>query len=227
VSVPVYAFLDRKYARLLISIGVMLTLYAVVTAARAFVYSFESLNAYALLMGSQFPTLETVGAIASRLGGAQDNVLAYQYVFPNRGHGIINFFLGRPIIENYALELYGFNLPEGMAFGVGFTLFPALLMLTGGDWILIVFIGTIVGLVLVVFEKLVRGYLSLGVPQFTLSAYPLAFLLVFTLFGANFRPLFFFLTVSILAIAAYHLIESARRQGAPMTRELTPHPRGG
>lgn len=221
ISLPAYAFLDRKYLRLTISVATILMLYAIVTAARVFVYTFEAPDFSALLTASQMPMLETIGGITSRLGGAQDTVLAFQHGFSNPIAGVVNFFMGRPLMENYALELYGFNLPEGMAFGIGLTLFPSLVMIVGQSQLVLLLVGAAIGFVLVLFEKLVRAYLTAGPTPFVLTAYPLAFLLVFSLFGANFKALYFFLVVAILAIVGYRVLGLVRAHVAGASAALS------
>lgn len=211
IAVPVFAFLDRKYLRLVISALLILSMFSIVTAARDFAYSFQALDLNMLVRVSGVPTLTTVATIASRLGGAQENVLAYQYNFQNPLQGVMNFFLARPVLENYALELYGFELPEGMAFGVGFPVIPSLVMLAGRSFPLTVIAGAIVGALLVMCEKLVRMYLSLRVPYLALLGYPLAFLLASSLFAANFRALYFFVIVSAIGLIGFRLVNPAPR----------------
>ena len=205
-----FSFAERRLLRLMTSLFIVSFGVSVVSLSRSILYAevpdFLSLirNSY-LLPGKLWELpFEVLNMVSKRLYGAQDIVLAYQYDPGNQIASIIKFFLAKPLEENYALALYGFNLPAGKAYGVGFGLLPWLIALANKSVAVLILLGSIVSIYLSVSERIIRSVLvtrgSVFKIPLNLTGYPLSFLITYSLYGSNLRFFYFFILLSLLIV---------------------------
>lgn len=200
IPVILFAFLDRQYIRFCISVIIILISFQIISAARNFVYAYDNIIFSELFSDIGWDSVPyVIGEISGRFGGAQDNVLAYQYHFDNQISAIIKYFSAQPLMENYALELYGFNLPEDLALGIGFSLIPWLIVLADKNIFILIFLSAVISLLLFLSEKIVRNYL-LFKNYFVFAAYPLSFVLVNALYNSQLKMFYFFMLISVVIL---------------------------
>jgi hypothetical protein len=222
-ALPVIFFsvLDGKLIRLATTGFLIVILFSVISAARGPV--FESLGSMPL--GEVISTLEVVSMNANysfieiitdlvyevfvqfsgRLYGAQDMVLTYQYNIQNQLPAIINFFVAQPIIDDAAFEIYGLELQEGMAFGVNFGLFGALMILANENIFVLSILTLIISVFLYLSEISIQKIASME--KISALTYPVGFLLVFSMYDLRMSIFYFlliFLSLSLHVINKFY-----------------------
>ena len=210
--VVIFSVLDRNHLRLVLCVLLCLVAFQGVSMCRSYVYAFRPI-VFSELVGMLKWSLvfDVLAAITGRLSGAQDVVLAYQYDLWNQSESIVKFFMAQPVMHNYAREIYGFNMPQGRAFGIGFGALPWLVLLANENVLVLLFLATVSAILLFAAEMLVRTYL-LCRTNVRLMAYPLAFFFAYNLYQAQLK-LFYY---GILIFSAFLVCrKGAMAYGAP------------
>ncbi len=188
-GVVVDSLLNRRRLRFIIAAAIVLASFLITSRSRDLVYS-EHLpfGAYVnqALHDRNGPAMgpgEVVGAIALRLWGPQDVVLASQYDIANRLVAVCSWFLDRPVIHLDA-ELYGVSF-EGTGFGVGIGLIPWMIILSRRSYAILLLLAAIIAVMIVFADRAVRSLLSARGKTISALADPLAFVFVFVLYSAS------------------------------------------
>ncbi|MEW6380718.1 MAG: O-antigen polymerase [bacterium] len=207
-----YAFKDRQYIRLVIIFIFISIGYEVITSSRLIVYySYSGINFFDLIFSPELLRnitwdipLKIFNNICGRLCGAQNVVLAYQYVIDGRISAIIKYFSLQRVIKDEALEFYGFILPPNMAIGVGIGFIPMLILLANKNIFVLILLGLITAFLLFLAEWMVRKLLSFK-NNLSFLAYPLSFLIVYTLISSLSSIFYSFLLISIMINIFQHV----------------------
>ena len=150
----IVGILNKKvsFQRVALVAALIVLSYVVTSMARDIIYANaeQSLSIIDLLLGllgssSEFQSdrglffslLNVISTISNRLYGAQDMVLAYQYVLIDPWSSFGNFLLTEPIAD-LAKELYGLEFSPGQGYGVGMGLLGIFVMIGRADVLLLV-----------------------------------------------------------------------------------------
>ncbi len=103
--------------------------------------------------------------IVSRLGGAQDVVLAHQYDIDDQWDGICRYFSSQPIVD-VARELYGLEwnvefVQWGAEWGVGMSTIPMFMLLAKRSIVVLLSLNIFAAFVIVLVEEVKDLYMSL------------------------------------------------------------------
>ena len=139
-SAGYFAILGRQKARVVIVLVVGVLGFLLTGASRDYTYSSDVFVlgdafevALSVLLSGQIGIFETIGGIANRFYGAQDMILAYQFVREDTWLAMVNYFMsgGRAdaIVPDLGRDFYDTNL-EGTGFGVGIGTMAYLLILS-------------------------------------------------------------------------------------------------
>lgn len=139
-SAGYFAIIDRQKFRLAIISVIGVLGFLLTSASRDYTYSSDSfvlsdafIAALPFLLGGQISIFDTIGGIANRFYGAQDMILAYQFVREDTWGAMVNYFIsgGRAdaIVPDLGRDFYDMNL-EGTGFGVGIGTMAYLLILS-------------------------------------------------------------------------------------------------
>lgn len=200
MSVLIFSFLEKKYIRLTFSLLVLFACYHMTGIARNYVYVDKPIEYIELWSGlNKDYMFDIVGQIGTRLGGAQDQVLAYQYKMHSSVSNIVKFFTFRPLTSNDAYEIYGFNLPSDMAFGVGLSAISWIIIVTNKSLVLLTCVSFIVSLMLFATEKVVSKILLIN-NVLSIAAYPISFFMVFLFYTNQFKYFYVILFVMIFLL---------------------------
>ena len=139
-SVGYFAILDRQKIRLTIILILGVSGFLLTSGSRDYTYSSDifvlgdAFNvAFSFLVSGQISVFDIIGGIANRFYGAQDMILAYQFVREDTWSATVNYFLtgGRAdaVVPDLGRDFYGMDL-EGTGFGVGIGTMAYLLILS-------------------------------------------------------------------------------------------------
>jgi hypothetical protein len=139
-SVGYFAILDRQKVRLALTVVLGVLGFLLTSGSREYTYSSNAFvladafgMAWSIFLSGQITVFDTIGGIANRLFGAQDMILAYQFVREDTWLAMVNYFMsgGRAdaIVPNLGRDLFDMDL-EGTGFGVGIGTMAYLLILS-------------------------------------------------------------------------------------------------
>lgn len=139
-SVGYFAILDRQKTRLAFIVVLGVLGFLLTSGSRDYTYSSDAFVlgdafevAWSIFMSGQISVFEIIGGIANRLYGAQDMILAYQFVREDTLLALVNYFTsgGRAdtVVPNLGRDLFDMDL-EGTGFGVGIGTMAYLLILS-------------------------------------------------------------------------------------------------
>lgn len=128
-SVGYFAILDRRMARIAVIFVVGLLGFLLTSGSRDYTYTSDTFLlgdafevALSFLNSGEISIFDTIGGVANRFYGAQDMILAHQFVREDTWLAMVNYFTsgGRAdaIVPNLGRDFYDMNL-EGTGFGVG------------------------------------------------------------------------------------------------------------
>lgn len=139
-SVGYFAILDGQKARLAIISVIGVLGFLLTSGSRDYTFSSDVFVfgdafevALSFLVSGQISVFDTIGGIANRFYGAQDMILAYQFVREDTWLAMVNYFTsgGRAdaIVPDLGRDLFDLDL-EGTGFGVGIGTMAYLLILS-------------------------------------------------------------------------------------------------
>jgi hypothetical protein len=139
-SVGYFAILDGQKARLAIISVIGVLGFLLTSGSRDYTFSSDVFVfgdafevALSFLVSGQISVFDTIGGIANRFYGAQDMILAYQFVREDTWLAMVNYFMsgGRAdaIVPDLGRDLFDLDL-EGTGFGVGIGTMAYLLILS-------------------------------------------------------------------------------------------------
>jgi|GEM_PF-6771564 len=172
-SVGYFAFVDRQKARL-VSILVIGALGFLLTGgSRDYTYTVTDFVlsdcfevALQTVVSGQISFFDIIGGIANRFYGAQDFILAYQFVREETWSAMMNYFTsgGRAdaIVPDLGRDLYDMNL-EGTGLGVGIGTMAYLLILSHSNILVMPFAVLALGFLISAGNKLLIYVLTKGV----------------------------------------------------------------
>jgi hypothetical protein len=190
----VLTIMDRRRLRLLVSLGIVLVSFVLVTRTRDFVYLPEGQPAFTTLVvnsitggerTTRFSIPDTIGGLANRLWGPQDVVLAYQYDIQGRLGAIWRYFTSQPVVPDLAYEFYGMTFAYGSGMGVGIGIIPWMIVLSRRSVILLILLAAVVALMLILADRLVLAIRTTRGSLGPMAADPIAFLFVYTLYPST------------------------------------------
>lgn len=172
-SAGYFAILDRQKARLAIVSAVGVLGFFFTSGSRDYTYSSDAFVlgdafevALSFLLSGQISVLDTIGGIANRFYGAQDMILAYQFVREDTWLAMVNYFMsgGRAdaIVPDLGRDLYDMNL-EGTGFGVGIGTMAYLLILSHSNILVMPFAVLALGFLISAGNQLLNHALAKAV----------------------------------------------------------------
>jgi hypothetical protein len=214
LPVLLFALLDSKKARLVLSVLYFIILYGTVSWARQFVLladvgSFEMIklifdNFLILPLSESLNIISTLGEFAGRLYGANVIVLAYRYNLENNIIEAVNFYLGKSenlssIIFN---EVFGMVGADGVVIGVGMGYLGTMILLANKNLLLLALLSFITAFYLSISEVIVRKY-TINTNIFASIGYGLGFFMVFFLYDGFLKFYYIILSISIFGMFFY------------------------
>ena len=154
-SAGYFAILGRQKARVAIVTFVGVLGFLLTSGSREYTYSSDVFMlsdafevAFEFLLSGKISIFDTIGGIANRFYGAQDMILAYQFVREDTWLAMVNYFMsgGRAdaIVPDLGRDFYDVNL-EGTGFGVGIGTMAYLLILSHSNILVTPFAVLILG----------------------------------------------------------------------------------
>lgn len=172
-SVGYFAILDRQKTRLAIISVIGLLGFLLTSGSRDYTYSSDVFVlgdafevALSFLVSGQISVFDTIGGIANRFYGAQDMILAYQFMCEDTWSAMVNYFMsgGRAdaIVPDLGRDLYDMNL-EGTGFGVGIGTMAYLLILSHSNALVMPFSVLVLGFLISAGNQLLNHSLAKAV----------------------------------------------------------------
>lgn len=211
-------FLSKQKGRgILLAIG-GLAAFTLVSTSRDYTYTtdtfsfFDAVNAgIVLLRDSDLSLGDMVGGIVNRFYGAQDMVLAHQFISPTPFEAAVAYFWqgGRAdaVIPNLGEDLYGFSFPVDSGFGLGIGTLAYLLILAHSNIILLPIVTMLLAALISFGDRLLSWGLRimnriLNFNDFALRAlhYLLAFVLGLFVYSSTLNM--FYLILQLIVVAA-------------------------
>jgi len=219
-SVVLFAVVDGRRIRFLASAATVGFAFLTVTHSREYIYS-DALPFREYLLKSvgeseeRPPVGDLIGAIALRLYGPQDIVLAYQYDVPDRVQAMARWFTDRPVVDlNY--EFYGMILEPGSGFGVGIGLAAWMIVLARRSYIFLIALAGVIAIFLIVADIVVLAVRRTKAFNASMIADPLAFFLVYVLYSAtSLRWYYELIVISTLATWMLRMLNPATHDRSP------------
>ena len=199
-----------SFQRVSFVIALIILGYVITTMFRDVIYSNteESLSLFDLILillssSSEFQSdkgifvslLNVIGTISNRLYGAQDMVLAYQYVLTDPWTSFGNFLLTESITD-LAKELYGLEFLPGQGYGVGMGLVGILTMIGRADIILLLISILFFSFLAVLINRLLaRLFFDKQSGKFYSLYYLMLFIVSFNFVQATLAYLYFMIVI--------------------------------
>jgi len=174
LPVLVFVVIERRWLMGLAASLFFLTAYQWVGQARAFVYYVSNGASHASLDRSLSDliqiTVSTNGiqsifeglfSLLYRIGGARDVVLAFHYNTASMGgswNAFWNFFLARPVSDEYMTALFGMLFPRGFAEAIQFS--ANIILIADKNWVALFVVSLWVAIYLTLGELLARSYIT-------------------------------------------------------------------
>lgn len=211
LPVVLFAFLDRKIARLTISAFYFLLLFGIVAWARQFVFltdagSFEMIyliyDSFSIdIFSDSLDIVAVVGEFANRLYGASVLVLAHKFNLDNNITEAANFYLVNSeglsnIIFN---DVFGLVAVNDLVLGVGMGYLGSMILLANKNLLVLCFLAFITAIYLSISEIIVRKYIT-SKNVWAPAGYALGFFMIFFLFDANIQKFYLVIGASIAGL---------------------------
>lgn len=151
--------------------------------------------------GLLYSLLSIISTMSNRLYGAQDSVLAYQYVLVNPWESFINFIFSGTLVNDLAGELYGLEFLPGMGYGVGLGL-VALFVMIGKSNIFLMLISILFFSILISYVNylLKKAFFNYEINKYTQVYYLFLFLIGFNFVQATLVYIYVSIIITYLII---------------------------
>lgn len=213
-----FAIIDHQKIRLLVIITLGLFGFLLVGGSRDYTYMsseflfFDAISAgVSNILSGNITPIVIIGNLANRFFGAQDMILAYQFVREDVWSATFNYFISggfsNTIVPDLGRDLFGMNL-EGTGFGVGigviayfliignsnilvipFAILFLSFLISAGNWLLNYFLFKMMS------RRLLPYNFSVGPLKFALSGF-----MAFTLYSSSIK-IFYYVCLLFLVIA--------------------------
>ena len=234
IVAPVIAFaaIDRRKARLAVTMVAFAYLFLLVTESRIYVYSRGASFTLTELAAttvrgfdvSTFSPFELISGISNRLWGPQDVVLAYQYHVRDQLAAIFQYVQGRPVVADLSYEFYGMTMSgNAAAFGVGLGIIPWMLLLADRNLAVLLALAFLVACLIAASQRVVDSYAVFRSRLWRTAAQPIPLLLVYFIYASTLN----YWTNAILLAAVPPLVAGVGRlMFSPRRRSpIAPPPR--
>jgi hypothetical protein len=222
-SIGYFAVIDRQNTRLAIILIIGTIGFILTGGSRDYTYSVANFVlgdafdvALKILLSGQVSVFDIVGGIANRLYGAQDYIVAYQFVRHETWSAMVNYFIsgGRAdaIVPDLGRDLFDMDL-DGTGLGVGIGTLPYILILSHSNIVVMPFAVLALGFLISTGNQLLYYVLAKGVAAKVISAsvasgpLKLAFggFMAFSLYSSSLNN-FYTLTQYFLGVLFIHFL---------------------
>jgi hypothetical protein len=211
VPVILFALVDNKMTRFILSALFFLSLYGIIGWARQFVFlaevgSFEMIrlifdNIDIESLGEAVNLFELVGEFSNRLYGASVIVLAHKFSLVDNFSVATGFFMAQPhelsLIVTY--DVFGMVPVEGVSVGIGMGYLATMILLANKNLFFLGMLSLMTGVYLTIAQIIVTKYIS-QVNMFASIGYALGFFMVFFLVNADIYKFYVIVVISILGL---------------------------
>lgn len=172
-SVGYFAIIDRQKVRLALIVVLGVLGFLLTSASRDYTYSSDVFVfadafgvAWSILLSGQISVFDIIGGIANRFYGAQDMILAYQFMREDTWTAMANYFMsgGRAdaVVPDLGRDLFNMDL-EGTGFGVGIGTMAYLIILSHSNILVMPFAVLVLGFLISVGNQLLHYVLAKAV----------------------------------------------------------------
>jgi hypothetical protein len=230
-----FATIDRQQVRLGLVVASGVLGFLLTSGSRDYTFSNETFVfgeafgvAFSLLLDGHISVFDAIGGIANRFYGAQDMILAYQYIREDNWTAMANYFMsgGRAnsVVPDLGRDFFNMNL-EGTGFGVGIGTMAYLLILSHSNILVMPFAILIQSFLISAGNKLLMKFLARTVAtnlvSHSVARGPLQMVLGgymgFSLYSSSINNFYFIAQLLLIALLLHSLFknfEAANRQYA-------------